>query len=278
MRYSLVNIGPNNWFDYKADSFFGILAALHELGLDVDFRHNELANDRTNIVIGSDWLIKDSNQNIFKQNGLDYILIEGEFFFDGTLNGKPSFNIEVYLDYLKNAKTVLTPYLHNVNEFAKYDVKSQYYKWGDFPGRFQSIQNKKKLHLSSYFGLLKGQRKNYFDLLSQKFGTAIFLATASNPYKFRDYCLNFSQSVLSLKCNDIEFVNPIRIVEALANGLPVFHNHSYDPDGYTEFCEKLPDSKELTLSDFCIPSDQIKEAQEFSRSQRLADSLKECSL
>lgn len=278
MRYSLVNIGPNNWFDYKADSFFGILAALHELGLDVDFRHNDLANDRTNIVIGSDWLVKDSNRNIFKQNGLDYILIEGEFFFNGTLNGKPSFNIEVYLDYLKNAKTVLTPYLHNVNEFAKYDVRSQYYKWGDFPGRFQSIKNEKKLHVSSYFGLLKGQRKNYFDVLSEKFGTAIFLATASNPYKFRDYCLNFSQSVLSLKCNDIEFVNPIRIVEALANGLPVFHNHSYDPDGYTEFCEKLPNSKDLKLSDFCIPTDRIKEAQEFSRSQRLADSLKGCSL
>ena len=66
MRYSLVNIGPNNWFDYKADSFFGILAALHELGFDVDFRHNDLANDRTNIIIGSDWLVQESNRNIFK--------------------------------------------------------------------------------------------------------------------------------------------------------------------------------------------------------------------
>lgn len=277
MRYSLVNIGPNNWFDYKADSFFGILATLLELGLDVDFRHNDLANDRTNIVIGSDWLLRENNQNIFKKNNLDYILIEGEFFFNGTLNGNPSFNIEMYLDYLRNAKTVLTPYLHNVNEFTKYDIKSQYYKWGDFPGRFQRIQNDKKLHVSSYFGLLKGQRKNYFDVIRKKFGNDIFLATASNPHKFRDYCLNFSKSILSLKCNDIEFVNPIRIGEALANGLPVFHNHSYDPDGYTEFCEKLPNSDALQLSDLYVPSERIKEVQEFSSSQRLADSLKECS-
>ena len=276
MRYSLVNIGPNNWFDYKADSFFGVLACCHELGMDIDFRFNDLATDRTNVLVGSDWLIKDEGQNIFTKNGLDYILIEGEFFFNGTLNNKASFNLELYLDYLANAKTILTPFKHNVKEFAKYDIKAQYYRWGDFPGRFNVMKNSRKTHISAYYGLLKGQRKKYFETLSKKFSNNIFLATANNPYKFKDYCLNFSETILSLKCEDVEFVNPIRIVEALANGIPVWHNHSYDPDGYTKFCENLNKIDDATAEDLRIPITKMKEIQDYYRSQRLVDSLNSC--
>ncbi|MDA8535755.1 hypothetical protein N9L23_00110 [Alphaproteobacteria bacterium] len=276
MRYSLVNIGPNNWFDYKADAFFGFLATLHELGMDVDFKHNKLSTDRTNIVCGSDWLVSEGNTNVFTQQGLDYVLVEGEFFYNKTLNGKLSFNIDLYLDYLNNAKEILTPYIHNVKEFAKYNIKAQYYRWGDFPGRFEGIRNLKKLHASSYYGLLKGHRKHHFDQLSRKLGNNLFLASSNNPAKFRDYCLNFSASILSLKCQDVEFVNPIRISEALANGVPVFHNHTYDPDGYTNFCEKLPPIQELAESSFWISADRKKEAQEYSHANRLADSLREC--
>ena len=276
MRYSLVNIGPNNWFDYKANAFFGFLATLHELGMDADFRNNDLSTDRTNIVCGSDWLVKDGNTNILTQNGLDYILVEGEFFHNKTLNGNPSFNLDLYLDYLTNAREILTPYIHNVNEFAKFDIKAQYYRWGDFPGRFQGMKNSNKLHASSYYGLLKGHRKRHFEQLSGKLGKQLFLATSDKPATLKDYCLNFSESILSLKCNDIEFVNPVRIVEALANGLPVFHNHSYDPDGYTNFCEQLPPIQEVTAASLCISNNRKKEIQEYSLGNRLADSLREC--
>lgn len=276
MRYSLVNIGHKIWFDYKADAFFGFLATLHELGIDADIKHNELSRDRTNIVCGSDWLVRQGGTNVLTQAGLDYILVEGEFFYNKTLNGNPSFNLDLYLDYLINAKEILTPYIHNVNEFAKYNINAQYYRWGDFPGRFERMKNSKKLHASSYYGLFKGHRKNHLEQLSGKLGKQLFLATSDNPTTFRDYCLNFSESILSIKCNDIEFVNPVRIGEALANGLPVFHNHSYDPDGYTNFCEELPPVPELTAGSFCISNKRKKEIQEYSLANRLVDSLKEC--
>ena len=61
MKYSLVHVGPEKWFNYKADACFGILGSLIDLGYDIDFRNNDFANDRTNIVVGIDWLVNNNS-------------------------------------------------------------------------------------------------------------------------------------------------------------------------------------------------------------------------
>ena len=67
MKYSLVHIGPENWFNYKADALFGILQVFQLLGKDIDFRNNQLAGDRINIIAGSDFLVGSNPTNFLKK-------------------------------------------------------------------------------------------------------------------------------------------------------------------------------------------------------------------
>lgn len=275
-KYNLVNVGPNNWFDYKADAFFGFMVALQQLGLNVEFSNNRFVTDRTNIVVGSDWLVRGYPVNILQKRNIDYILVEGEFIANATLNNRPDINFELYVEYLQGAKSVLTSYRHNIDELSKIGIKAQYYRWGDFPGRYNQIENTKKYHISSYYGLMKGKRKETFDALNLKLNNAIFLASTEDPIRYKEYCLNFSHSILSLKNAKKEFVNPVRIVEATANGIPVFHNHEYDPDGYTQFCEIIPDLECVNPELFILSEQHKKQLADFAKSTQLIDSLRNC--
>ena len=71
MKYSIVHVGPEKWFNYKADACFGILGSLIELGYDVT--KTMTAKDRTNIVIGIDWLVNNKSTNLLKENDIEYI-------------------------------------------------------------------------------------------------------------------------------------------------------------------------------------------------------------
>jgi hypothetical protein len=275
-NYNLVHVGPNNWFDYKADAFFGFMVALQQLGLNVEFSNNRFATDRTNIVVGSDWLVRGYPVNILQKRNIDYILVEGEFIDNATLNNRPDINFELYVEYLQGAKSVLTSYRHNIDELSKIGIEAQYYRWGDFPGRYNQIENTKKYHISSYYGLMKGQRKETFDALNMRLNNSIFLASTEDPIRYKEYCLNFSHSILSLKNAKKEFVNPVRIVEAMANGIPVFHNHKYDLDGYTQFCEIIPDLECVNPELFIRSEQHKKQLAEFAKSKQLIDSLRNC--
>ena len=158
MKYSIVHVGPEKWFNYKADACFGILGSLIELGYDVDFRNNDFAKDRTNIVIGIDWLVNNKSTNLLKENDIEYIAMEGEMVNHGTLNNRKNFNFSLYSDYLSNAKAIITPFKHNVLELAKIGFNSQYFRWGDYPGRIRSAAISQKPYPLAYYGMLKGKR------------------------------------------------------------------------------------------------------------------------
>ena len=129
---------------FKADACFGILGSLIELGYDVDFRNNDFAKDRTNIVIGIDWLVNNKSTNLLKENDIEYIAMEGEMVNHGTLNNRKNFNFSLYSDYLSNAKAIITPFKHNVLELSKTGFNSQYFRH-DYPGRIRSALSAKTI-------------------------------------------------------------------------------------------------------------------------------------
>ena len=60
----------------------------------------------------------------------------------------------------------------------------------------------------------------------------------------------------------------MRIVEATANGIPVFHNHKYDLDGYTQFCEIIPDLECVNPELFIRSEQHKKQLAEFAKSKQ----------
>lgn len=278
MKYSLVHVGPNKWFDYKADACFGIIGSLMELGYDVNFKNNEFATDRMNIVVGIDWLVTNGATNLLAENNVEYIAMEGELIHNKTLNNRDKFDFDLYLDYMHNAKAIITPFKHNLKEFYNLGLTAQYFRWGDYPGRVQAMPNMDVLYPLSYYGMLKGQRKETFNKIQAKLEDKVFAVSVNEPFKYKDLCVNFSNATLSLSAGDIEIVNPIRIIESLANGIPLFHNHKYDPDKYSANCDLLPDLNHVSFDTFDVSKEKRKELRDFATSFRLVDGLRELDI
>ena len=272
-KYSLVHIGPDNWFNFKADPLFGTLLCLQEIGLDIDFKNNQLSGDRVNIINGVDFLVQSNQSNFLKEKKLDYFILEGEYVQNRTINGRLDFNFELYLDYLANAKGIITPFISNVGYLQELGLSAQYYRFGDFPNRIKITRPDIPNFDFGFYGLNKGDRVEFFEKL-KGCGHNIFIVDEKSPFKYRDLCLSQCSYQLSISSKPAEVVNPIRILEAVGNGIPIFHNHLDDDDGYLEPAVRLDERSLSSLDWFVSNAPELGSLQNYTESHRLIDGLR----
>ncbi|MFV3333497.1 hypothetical protein ACNFIA_21370 [Pseudomonas sp. NY15437] len=240
MKINIAHIGSAEWFNFKAEIIYGLYHSLLKLGHDVTMTQNQFTNGVHNLVIGADWLTDAAHLQSIRETGVEYSIYEVERFDGHTINGRPGFNIDNYLELLQRSRFICTPYWSNLSAYASRGLgdKIVYAPWGFYPQLIDSNirRDAPRQFDAVFFGLLKGVRAEKVNQLAAVPGMRLKTVGASDPHLMRGYYLSAARYGLSLSAGDDEaFVNPFRIYLMVANGVPVLADNRNDDDGYLDF-------------------------------------------
>jgi len=260
MKYNIANIGTKEWLDFKRDISFGLYYALKRLNKNIEMSINGFDKGALNIIIGADFLVgQNIIQKIVKEN-IDYAIYETENFSGTNINNRHNFDIYEYVDLIRGAKFVITPYIKNVWQYHKYasEVDVRYAKWGYYDELINvNIKREKKYYLydAIFYGLLKGDRAETVRKITVKYGDRFKIIDRNDPFTFKEYYFQNTKCGLNLNYgSDAEFTNPFRIYEMIANDIPVISDIQKDDDGYTELCIKGSSDEVVEMIAKCLPT------------------------
>lgn len=278
MHYNIVNVGSNEWFNFKSDIIYGLYHSLIRRGHDVTISHNRFAR-RTNIIVGADFLANSPDKvDDLCRNKVDYIIYEIECFDGKTINHRKTFNLSNYLKLICASRFVVTPYKANLASYEKagYPGTILYARWGYFP----ELDNP---HISRvageichgvFYGLAKGDRQQKLASLQASNRVNVAVLGSQDPHLLREYSLSSARWGLSLSYGAQEaFVNPFRLYYMGANGVAVLCDSTRDEDGYLSIAECVEfEGMEDRLLDAPPPADRVIDR---AKAESLCENLKD---
>ena len=243
MNINITNIGPKEWVDFKGDISLGLLHALRSIGHDVTMSTNYFEKKALNIIVGSDFLSGMPNilQPLIRSN-YDYAVFEVEAFDGSTINHRQDFPLGNYQALLLNAKSIFTPYQHNVETLKEFGwaEKLQYVRWGYFPELQDDRigRNRSFTHDGLFFGLAKGARAEKLNFLKTKKNLRVAVVGRQDPIMMKHYYIANCRWGLNLSSGKDEcFTNPFRLYAMAANDMPILSDPGPDHDGYLTLCK-----------------------------------------
>ena len=236
MNINIAHIGSNEWFNYKSEIIYGLYHCLRRLGHEVSISHNNFDAKKHNIIIGADWLAKDSHTQKLSSAKIEYSIYEVEAYDGETINHRTNFNSAAYRQLIDKAVAVITPYRYNFDSYsnAGYQGKVLYCPWGYYEEMIDPniVRAEAFFFHGVFFGLTKGLRAQTLSNLSMQ-GANIALLDTKSPHLIRSYYLSTSKYGLVLTSGVQEhFVNPFRVFHLIANGIPVLSDNQCDGDSY----------------------------------------------
>lgn len=278
MRINILHLGLNEFFDRKSDIIYGLFNALRSLGHETTIGHNLVERSALNLIVGSDIICGERSalQNLL-ENNVDYAVFEVENFNGKTINYRKDFDLEGYRLLLEKSKFCLTPYQYNLRELKNLISEDRifYAKWGYHESFVtdQITRSSKFAHEALFYGLIKADRVEKVKKLNEVFKNKVKIITQEDPFTIRNYFISNSRFGLSLSYGGFDnFVNPFRLYHMVANGMPVFSDHTEDEDNYTHLCENSNFSQMVSNIDSFEPD--LKAMQEKCNSQKLVSNLK----
>ena len=244
MRINIANLGLDEFFDRKSDIIYVLFSALTEMGHSTSISHNHIEGSALNIIIGSDIICGEPNAlNSLLNSGADYAIFEVENFNGSTINYRKNFDLKGYAVLLEKSKFCF-PYLYNIPQLNNImgSEKVAYTKWGFHKSMIcnRIDRNGDYFFETFFYGLIKATRVEKIDALKNKFGSRFSVIDQTNPFTIRDYYISKAKVGLSLSYGEIDnFVNPFRLYHMVANGMPIFSDHSEDADGYLHLCNNF---------------------------------------
>jgi len=247
------------------------------MGHHTTISHNKIEKASTNLVIGADWLSEDNAANTFLSLGADYFIYEVEAFTGTSINDRPNFNINNYIDIIAGSLGVLTPYKYNIQTYTEHGLHDNifYAPWGHYDEIIDlNISRKNSIEwLGIFYGLQKDERAATIRYISDKLKNRVMALDGKSPFMLRSYYTGKTKYVLSISQGANErFVNPFRIQYSMSNGVPVLSNHDEDKDGYLSGTVNV--RSEHLVETLIAPPPAYDEVIEASRARKLEDGLR----
>lgn len=278
MKINIANIGTLEWLNFKSDISYGLYHGLSALGHDVGMTINEFASDRLNLIIGADFIVTRDDLIEALKPGIDFAIYEVEYFNGSSINFRHFFKIDAYGDLVQRAQFLMTPYQVNVQSYQDFGANTdiRYTPWGFYPELLSSnVKRQESFDYDAlFFGLLKGLRKSKMAALEAQLGSKVKVMGRDDPQTFKDYFMSCSKWGVSLAYGQREkFVNPFRLYQMAANGMPVLADNTVDDDGYTQICERV--SFDGLLAAVTGPLPDMSNLAERVKARSLSDTLRQ---
>ena len=271
MDFNICHIGNEQWFNYKSDIIYSMLNSISECGYECSLTHNQLVNNRHNILIGADMAIEMGLSGKIKKTNVTYSILELEQIRNSTINKRQHFKFEEYVDFLSHAVCVFVIHKSNLDELSNYGISNaRYFKWGYSSVLESNFTPQKSQYDFSFIGMAKGQRKEKLQKIIQD-GFSIKVTDQNSPYMMKSYDMSASRFGLDL-CweNDDDIFNYFRVCQYAAFGLPVLTDRKADPDSYTDDLYRISSYGDFDLDEV---SEAVSDQVEITKSKLLTKNL-----
>jgi hypothetical protein len=242
-KITIAHLGPDIWFNYKADIIYGWFHTLRRGGYDATIVHNQLEKNALNVLIGADWLANPAQVDEIRKKQTAYVIYEVEDVHNNTINQRKDFDFESYKALLSGAQQVITPYQSNVMTLGQLVPSERvvYAPWGWYPELRQPYINRGDYSFDLHFlGLVKGSRKQQLHTLSQQYGLSIAVSDQRQPTSLQYFYMCKARFGLHLNHQtDQRFVNPFRLLTLAANDIPIVTLAPLDPDNYLNLAVRI---------------------------------------
>ena len=271
MDFNICHIGNEQWFNYKSDIIYSMLNSISECGYECSLTHNQLVNNRHNILIGADMAIEMGLSRKIKKTNVTYSILELEQIRNSTINKRQHFKFEEYVNFLSHAVCVFVIHKSNLDELSNYGISNaRYFKWGYSSVLESNFTPQKSKYDFSFIGMAKGQRRDKLHKIIQD-GFSVKVTDQNSPYMMKSYDMSASRFGLDL-CweNDDDIFNYFRVCQYAAFGLPVLTDRKSDPDSYTDDLYRISRYGDFDLDEV---SEAVSDQVEITKSKLLTKNL-----